>query len=292
VLAVCLAGTGSAGTSQAPDLDEVLARAGAYVTAFQQQLAGIVLEEDYLQQVFPGPAQRGGRTSTRRRQLRSDLLMVRLAAKDHWVQFRDVFQVDGRLVRDRDARLARLFLEPSAASLDQAEAIARESARYNLGSIERTINLPLLALSYFHPSHRPRTSFTRVEAGNVKAWAGIASADDIWAIGYRETEPGTLIRTSGERDLPAAGRAWIDATTGRILRTELIAKSPDVQGRVEVTYQLDATLGFLVPAEMREDYSDAQAMRRILGRARYGNIKRFSVTTDEILRKPPGQPEL
>ena len=216
--------------------------------------------------------------------------MVRLAAEDRWVQFRDVFEVDGRLVRDRDERLARLFLQPSAATLAQAEAIARESSRYNLGSIERTINLPLLALSYFEPVHRPRSAFARVDAGNVKAWARIARAEDIWAISYRETEPGTLIRTSGERDLPANGRAWIDATTGRILRTELIAKSPEVQGRVEVNYQLDTTLGLLVPAEMREEYSDTQAMRRIVGRARYGNIKRFTVTTDEILRKPPGRP--
>jgi hypothetical protein len=290
VLVVCLAGTGLADTPQAPDLDEVLTRAGAYVTALQQQLSGIVLEEDYLQQSFPGPAQRGGRTSTRRRQLRSDLLMVRLASQDRWVQFRDVFQVDGKLVRDRDERLGRLFLNPSAANMEQAEAISRESARYNLGSIERTINLPLIALSYFQPAHRPRSTFARVDAGKVKAWARIARAEDIWAISYRETETGTLIRTSGGRDLPVIGRAWIDAITGRILRTELVAKSPDVQGRVEVTYQLDATLGFLVPAEMREEYSDTRAMRRILGRARYGNIKRFTVTTDETLRKPPGQP--
>ena len=32
----------------------------------------------------------------------------------------------------------------------------------------------------------------------------------------------------------------------------------------------------------------ARAMS-IVGRARYGNIKRFTVTTDEALKKPPGQ---
>ena len=214
--------------------------------------------------------------------------MVRLCSQDRWVQFRDVFKVDGKLVRDRDERLGRLFLNPSAANMEQAEAISRESARYNLGSIERTINLPLIALSYFQPAHRPRSTFARVDAGNVKAWASVAAAADIWGVSYRETEPNTLIRTSGERDLPASGR--IDATTGRILRTELIAKSPDVQGRIEVSYQLDVVLGFLVPSEMREEYSDTRAMRRIVGRARYGNIKRFTVTTDEALKKPPGQP--
>ena len=289
LLAVCLAGAGPVRSAQTPELDEVLTRAGEYVLAAQQQLAGIVLEEYYIQQTLPGPAHRGGRTATRRRQLRSDLLMVRLAVEDRWVQFRDVFQVDGRKVRDRDERLARLFLEPSAANLEQAEAIARESSRYNLGTIGRTINLPLLALSYFEPSHQPRSTFARVDAGNVKPWASVARATEIWAVSYRETQPATLIRTSAGRDLPANGRAWIDTVTGRILRTELVAKSPEVQGQIEVNYQLDATLGFLVPADMREEYSDTPPVRRILGHARYGNIKRFTVKTDESLRKPPGQ---
>jgi hypothetical protein len=284
----CLAATAVPHTQPAADLEAVLTRAGAYVTAFQAQLGGIVLEEEYLQDSLPGPGQRGSRATAKRRRLRSDLLMVRLGAEDRWIQFRDVFEVDGRMVRDRDERLARLFLQPSPSSLDQADAIARESARYNLGRIERTINLPLLALSYFQPAHQARSAFARIDAGDVKAWSDIASAASIWAISYRETAPDTMIRTAGERDLPASGRIWVDATTGRILRTELVAKDARVKAQVEVTYRFDAALGFLVPAEMREEYSDAPAMNRILGRARYGKIKRFMVTTDEVLRKPPG----
>jgi hypothetical protein len=287
VLALCLAGTSIAHSQPAPELAEVLARAAAYVTDFQARLGGIVLEEDYVQEALPGPGQRGGR-ATKRRQLRSDLLMVRLAAEDRWVQFRDVFQVDGRMVRDRDQRLARLFLEPSASSLDQADAITRESARYNVGGIERTINLPLMALTFLQPVHQPRSTFARVEAGDVKEWSTIAGAADIWAISYRETAPDTLIRTAGERDLPANGRIWLDATTGRVLRTELMAKDARVQGRIDVSYRFDAALGFLVPAEMHEEYRDAPVMSRVLGRARYGNVKRFTVKTDEVLRKPPG----
>ena len=288
VLLACVEGSDRADTLQGPDLDEVLTRAGAYVTAFYATLGSIVLEEDYVQEVLQGPT-RGGRSGrTRRRQLRADLLMVRLAAEERWVQFRDVFEVDGRVVRDRDERLARLFLQPlSASSLDQAEAITRESARYNLGGIERTINLPVMALTYFQPAHRRRSTFARVDAGDVKAWAGIASAPAIWAVSYQETGPDTLIRTSGERDLPASGRAWIDTATGRILRTELVAKSPEVRGRIDVRYRFDEALEGLVPDEMREEYSDRQ-MSRIIGRARYGHIRRFKVTTDETLKKPPG----
>jgi hypothetical protein len=39
---------------------------------------------------------------------------------------------------------------------------------------------------------------------------------------------------------------------------------------------------------MHEEYRDAPVMSRVLGRARYGNVKRFTVKTDEVLRKPPG----
>jgi hypothetical protein len=221
--------------------------------------------------------------------MKADLLMVRPAAEGRWMQFRDVYEVDGRPVRDRDERLARLFLQPpTASSLSQAESIMLESSRYNIGGIGRTINLPMLALSYFAPNHRARSVFSRADAGKVDQLAVLARPDAIWAVEFREVAPETLIRTTGERDLPAHGRAWIDAATGRILKTELVAKDPAVEGRIEVSYRFETSIGFLVPAEMREQYTDGGLRTRIVGHARYGNLKRFTVTTEETLRKPPG----
>ena len=49
----------------------------------------------------------------RRCRLRSDLLLVKTEADEGWVSFRDVYDVDGAPVRDRDDRLKKLFLEPS-----------------------------------------------------------------------------------------------------------------------------------------------------------------------------------
>ena len=270
------------------DVATVLTRVAAYVEEFDRQLAGVVLEEQYDQRVLPG-SMSSRRSAGYGRRLRSDLLMVRLADEDRWVQFRDVFEVDGRAVRDRNERLARLFLSPSASALDQAEAIALESARYNVGSVYRTINIPVLAMAYFSPRHRHRSTFSRVDAGNTKGLTGLASVQDIWAIRFQETQPNTMIRTEADADLPANGRAWIDVRSGRILKTELIAEAVRIRARLEVTYRAEPGVDVLVPSEMREEYDGGPGTSRIRSRASYGNVKRFTVTTETMIRKPPGE---
>ena len=287
--AVSLSAAVAAQPAAEGNIAATLARVGAYVEEFDRQLAGIVLEEQYEQRVLPD-AMGSRRSATRGRRLRSDLLMVRLEADDRWAQFRDVFEVDGRAVRDRDQRLARLFLSPSTSAIEQADAIAQESARYNLGPVYRTINVPVLAMAYFNPRHRHRSTFSRVEPGNTKELTGLATVQAIFAIRFEETHPETLIRTTSDADLPAHGRAWIDATTGRILKTELVAQGPGVHARIDVRYRTEPGVDVLVPSEMREEYDGGPRTARIRGRASYGNIKRFTVTTETTVRKPPGQP--
>ena len=97
-----------------PTLATVMQRAGAYVLEFQRQLCGIVARERYVQKVES--------YLSHRRELVSDLLLVRPVGADRWVQFRDVFEVDGKPVRDRNDRLTKLFLEPT-------ESIARPAAK-------------------------------------------------------------------------------------------------------------------------------------------------------------------
>jgi hypothetical protein len=272
--------------TQEPSQQDVLARASTYAADFQKQLAGIVLEETYEQDVrgIPGMQMR---TGSMRRTLRSDVLLVKVEGVDRWVQFRDVFEVDGKPLRDRDARLEQLFLKPSRSSFAQAERIALESARHNLGNVQRTINLPVLALIFLDPAQLPRFTFTRVRPGNIRPFAGIIAADDdVWALQFQEDKTNTVIRTTANRDLPAHGRFWIDAPTGRVLRTEIISEDVSIRGKVDVTYRLEPGLGFLVPGEMREEYINRGRNTRILGEARYGKFKKFSVTTEETIKKP------
>ena len=267
-----------------PTLDAVLAKAAAYVTSYQNRLAGIVAEELYRQQVVV-TQRRGSPQNREYRQLRSDLLLVKGANEGSWLQFRDVFEVDRKPIRDRDERLYKLFVGASTDAAKQAEAIQMESARYNIGPIMRTINMPILALVFFDRANQPRFEFKKGKPGSVKRFAGMAEERDVWMIEYEETLKGTVVRGANDRDIPSHGRVWLDSTTGRFLRTELISEDTDVRALIEVFYRAETGLDLLVPAEMRELYELRCSQTRIDGRAEYSRFRQFTVTTSE---KPKG----
>jgi len=267
-----------------PTLDAVLVKAAAYVTSYQNRLAGIVAEELYRQQVVV-TQRRGSPQNREYRQLRSDLLLVKGANEGSWLQFRDVFEVDRKPIRDRDERLYKLFVGASTDAAKQAEAIQMESARYNIGPIMRTINMPILALVFFDRANQPRFEFKKGKPGSVKRFAGMAQERDVWMIEYDETLKGTVVRGANDRDIPSHGRVWLDSTTGRFLRTELISEDTDVRALIEVFYRPEAGLDLLVPAEMRELYELRRSQARIDGRAEYSRFRQFTVTTSE---KPKG----
>ena len=267
-----------------PTLDAVLVKAAAYVTAYQSRLAGIVAEELYRQQVMV--TERRGNPQTRQyRQLRSDLLLVKGANEGSWLQFRNVFEVDRKPIRDRDERLYKLFVGASTDAAKQADAIQMESARYNIGPIMRTINMPILVLMFFDRANQPRFEFKKGKPGSAKRFAGMADEHDVWMIEYKETLTGTVVRGAAGRDIPSHGRVWLDSTTGRFLRTELISEDTDVRALIEVFYRAETGLDLLVPAEMRELYELRRTQTRIDGRAEYSRFRQFTVTTSE---KPKG----
>lgn len=263
-----------------PTLDVVLARAAAYVTDYQTRLAGIVAEEHYRQNVTAS-MRRGGRSTREFRELRSDLLLVKTGTAGSWLQFRDVFEVDRRPIRDRDQRLFKLFVGASADAAVQAAAIQAESSRYNIGPIMRTINMPVLALVFFDRANQPRFQFQKGKAGTVKRFAGLAAEDAIWMIEYREALTGTVVRGANDKDIPSHGRVWIDSATGRFLRTELISEDTEVRAQIDVSYRAEEGLDLLVPAEMRELYELRRTDSRIDGRATYSRFRQFTVTTTE-----------
>src|SRR5215510_7370665 len=131
------------GAQSRPTLQDVLARAAAYVERYEQALSGVVAEEQYVQDIVTTDTA----DDVRHRTLRSDVLLIRPRGADRYFQFRDVFEVDGEAVRDRSDRLERLFLQ-SSGGFDAGLAITRESARYNIGRIDRTINVPFMAMLF------------------------------------------------------------------------------------------------------------------------------------------------
>ena len=117
--------------------------------------------------------------------------------------FRDVFEVNARQIRDRQDRLAALFLGDTTTALAQARRIAQESARYNLGSTGRTVNVPTYALFYLHPANTSRLRFE-------KKGEGCADEDTAWDIRFEEVEYPTLARGFEGISLPSRGRVCLD----------------------------------------------------------------------------------
>ena len=89
LLMLCGAVTASRAISQDVPLTQILLHVGAYVDGFQRELTGIIAEEAYVQD--------SGRIH---RDLKSDFLLVRIGSVAGYVEFRDVFEVDGNSVRD------------------------------------------------------------------------------------------------------------------------------------------------------------------------------------------------
>ena len=276
------------GWAQEPLLPQVLARATDYVNQLSEQLSGIVAEERYEQRAT-APTTRGfggfpGSTSDSfRRTLRSDYLLVRPQGSDRYYGFRDVFEVDGRPVRDREERLTRLFLNPSGSTERQIQGILTDSARYNIGDVARNINTPTLALLCLHPAYKPRFEFERVADTSPRLGLdGPEEAADVWVIEYKETWPTTVIRGREGRNLPARGRFWIEPATGRVLVSELNLENSGMDVTITVRYEVDKRMGHLVPIEMRERYDNRRAGSRVNGTATYTRFRRFQVQVEEV----------
>ena len=270
--------------AQEATLESVLARAARYVTDFRHQLSGIVAEESYSQRVRRSVSSPDVRAE--RRRLRSDFLLVRPDGVDRYVEFRDVFEVDGRPVRNRDERLTRLFLDPSTSATNQVAAITEESARYNIGGIERTLNTPTLALFVLHPGYQAQFAFARADTTRGLTLGGEPPTDspEVWVVEYEEGTGATLVEGANGKALPAEGRLWIEPTMGHVLATEFIIADRDVRATVEVTYDFDPTLGLFVPAEMRERYENRRNGSIVEGTATYGRFRQFQVQLEEELQ--------
>jgi hypothetical protein len=271
----------AAAEGEEPTLDAVLVRAGGYSVGLQEQLAGVVAEEQYTLDVRarPAPSATPALIAGAHRVLTSDLLLVKPDGADRWFQFRDVFEVDGRHVRGRDDRLIALFLEPSSSTAIQADRIRGESARYNVGTVEPNINVPLLALLVLDPKNQSRFSFARTRDATPELEVSVGPAT-AWVVQFEEVRPLTLVRTARDRDLPLRGRFWIEAATGRVLMSELVARDPAFRAVAVVRYEMEPQLGLAAPAEMREEYVDLPSGEHTEGTATYGAFRRFQVLVD------------
>ncbi len=245
--------TAPAGAQTKLTLDEVMRRAHAYVAVYEDhQLSSLIAREEYKQQWVRHDLRDQGQRAllSEERTLLSEYMIFQLPPSEDWFALRDVREVDGVPVADHDVRLKLLFTDSRNRVEELAMAIDQESARFNLGDVPRTVNLPTFALRFLRPSNRKRFDYKKEAEERV----GDAVT---WVVGYRETHSPTFSGTAGGEDVPASGRFWIDPATGAVLRTEMIlggTRKLQQRAKVTVTYALDETVGFRVPIEMRETY--------------------------------------
>jgi len=259
--------------AQSPPLQELLDRTTAYVTEFFARLSNVVAEEHWVQEEG---------SSGRKRVLRSDFLLVTFPGLQGRMSFRDVFEVDGRSVRDasHQDRLLKLFVDPPQDAVRRAREIAEAGAWFNLVDIG-TLSDPLITAGFLQTGFRPRFHFVR---GGVEKSVG----PDVRTVRFEEWQRPTVIKSGPDNDLPARGLIWVEERTGRIVKTQLKLGLTEIV----TSYRWDDELQMTVPGEMRDSYPAPSARpggispRRndFRGLATYSRFRRFDVRTTETIR--------
>ncbi|MGE0446846.1 MAG: hypothetical protein AB7P99_16595 [Vicinamibacterales bacterium] len=257
---------------QQPELGPLLDRATTYVGRFFRDFSQVVATERYEQRAtvrFTATGQRvfGRDGPVRRQRLTSDVLFA-LLPDGHWAVFRDVLEVDGKAVRQREQRIAALLLNPTADAVAQAQRLGAESARFNLEDIG-TMNNPLLAAAFLQLRYRDRFRFDPpVRDREVDG--------DVRRLHFAERQGPTILRGVQGRNLFSSGDVWVEPT-GRLVRTRL-----RVDGAVITTsFRYDPDLGIDVMERMTDSYPVG-----VNGTATYGPFRRFTVSTTESVKEP------
>jgi hypothetical protein len=250
---------------------DVMKRVERYVGDYGEKASIVVCTERYQQDT------RGSGSAPRTRTLVSDFALVYADAIHGWLGFRDVVEVDGHAVADREDRLAHVLMG-SEGRFDEARRLNDESARFNIGSIERNFNVPTTVLFYFSPENRYRFKFTAKTVG----------ADGTWEIAFRETETPTLIRTPEGDSIRSVGTIWVQPDSGTVVRTELqlemltgrTAHPQRGKGTVDVAYTRIDDLNMWLPSQMDETFEASRQpiWDRVSGHAEYSNYRRFTTT--------------
>jgi hypothetical protein len=258
-----------------PQLAVLLARAGAYLTGYLPLFSAVTAEEQYKQHFSRRPeiASVGRSAVASHRTLRSDFVLVRMPTA--WMTFRDVFEVDGKPVRDPENRLQKVFLANWIIAVVQAAEIDDRCARYDIGDVNRALNGPAMPLRFLDLANQNRFEFRR---GGEEVVEGVRAS----RLDYRETATPTFIAPD-RADAFASGAVWLEPNTGRVVKTSLeltyARERRWLKLQATVLYRPVETAGMWLPAEMRERWQSALGDTTAV--ASYVNYRRFEATTGE-----------
>ena len=256
-------------SAQEPAFADVMRRAHAFVVGYEDDLSTVVAKEQYEQQVLGEDGD-----LEQQRVLVSDYRVTQLLPYEFWFGVREVFEVDGAAVRERTGLAPpALRLLPGEDPSNRLTQIAEENARFNIGDIVRTVNEPTFALTFLRPQNRDRMRF--VSLGEETIGELLTQI-----VGYREVplDGTTFIGTQDGDDILTRGRFWIDPTSGRVIRSELVTGDARVErtGSITVDYQFFPNVNLSLPVQMREIYKSTKTSDHsptITGTATYSNYR-------------------
>ena len=256
-----------------PSLEELLARAGAYVRDLETQMAMVIGDEVYRQRAF---STRGAQNRT----IQAEMLFWWLDEDHVWLSVRNVLKVDKTIVADSKDRLERALrtAEPSpdgdalVSRSIRLRGLQEESARFDIGSVHRTTSNPTEVLQYLLPENQAQFAFTREGDHRVNGTRA-------WKITFREQRHPTVLRF-GALDVPTSGAVWLRAEDGVVVRSERTVSLPRFSATVTVDFQRDPKLMLWVPKRMEETYGNA-----VRCWSDYSNYRHFE-TSGRILPAP------
>src|SRR5262245_28002745 len=255
-----------------PSLKTVLGRAAAYSTDYHQRFKVLVAEEHYVQRAGPerSPLDPPKQGLDRERTLKSDYILVPdFAGANTWLGVREVLEINGEPVTTDRAQVRELLEDTSRPIVSRLRALSDQQAKYNLGELYRTINVPTLPLVFLLPDRQPRFRFKHTGATTFRG-------TPVWIVSYEERDRPTIIKTPEGGDVLSSGSFWIDPATGAVLRTELRAgQTPGrpIPALILVGYAYNSRFEMLLPDDMNELYLTGRS--RIEAKAKYTNYRRW-----------------
>jgi hypothetical protein len=275
LISLLIAATVCTTRSQAPlpDLDTLVDRLGAYLTAYEAGLSTLIAAEHYRQS--ESRLRPGNHFTLRTRTLESEIAFLRLPGNAEWFGVRHVLKVDRRQIKS-DHSLTEALKSSAPNSAEAIQAIVRESSRHNIGPT-RTVNMPTVPLELLHSRHRARFEFRLLEAETI---GGTRTHE----LRYREIDTRGIIRDRESRQMLASGSAWVDED-GRLWRVTMrlehahqaVMNARTAFNELRVDFALNPELEMLVPIEMREEF-DVEGGGEFKGRATYANYRRYTTS--------------
>lgn len=271
-------------TPQEPAVDDLLRAGRAYVASYVDRVSGALLDERYtLTEVTSDRMMTPARIS-------SDLLLVNVNGAA--IALRDAYAVNGAKIREAQPRLPALLAAPTADTWTRAQNHAVQTKRYFLAETVARLNDPMLALQFLAP----------VDASKFRyAIDGRKRMNDTAVVGLRFVEirgDATRYVLGTRGNASAAGRIWIDPSTGTIHQTELQVESKIEVARVTVTYAHHPSLDLWLPSKTSETYQEREgggdpadlaagssAMQKFEANASYSNPRYSRIDLTPITRR-------